>query len=366
MNAKYLCATLILILQLWGISSRYGVDLIKSLTVDDWVDLANLNVTFAVVRLINQDGSIDGTGIRNLRNALEANFTELSGYMYPCVQSSYFARVEGIECLDPADQIDTLVASLEENVAKLENYTTVTWLPTSAPTGSPTVAAQPTYAPTSSPSAIPTIDATPMPSSAPSEPPSETPSASPTTLTANWTVAPTMEPTTAAPTFSPTQSPTLSQHPTSMPTNEPGQNTLVVRRIFLMVEDESPPRYFDPDQAVNQEYFTSLYRRAHENGYQLGVFTTKRYWEELMVQTDGTPLIYERESTPLWIPRYDGVANMDFFVPFGNWTAPYMKQFSGGSSAARRAAYTWRVNENYIDETYYDLDGLNATIVYPI
>ena len=61
-------------------------------------------------------------GIRNLRNALEANFTELSGYMYPCVQSSYFARVEGIECLDPAAQIDTLVASLEENVAKLELY----------------------------------------------------------------------------------------------------------------------------------------------------------------------------------------------------------------------------------------------------
>ena len=121
------------------------------MTVDDWVDLANLNVTFAVVRLINQDGSIDNAGIRNLRNALEANFTELSGYMYPCVQSSYFARVEGIECLDQAAQIDTLVASLEENVAKLENYTTVTWVPTSAPTGSPTIAAQPTYAPTSSP-----------------------------------------------------------------------------------------------------------------------------------------------------------------------------------------------------------------------
>ena len=47
-----------------------------------------------------------------------------------------------------------------------------------------------------------------------------------------------------------------------------------------------------------------------------------------MVQTDGTPLIYDRESTPLWMPRYDGVANMDFFVPFGNWTTAYMKQYS--------------------------------------
>ena len=83
-----------------------------------------------------------------------------------------------------------------------------------------------------------------------------------------------------------------------------------------------------------------------------------------MVQTDGTPLIYDRESTPLWMPRYDGVANMDFFVPFGNWTAPYMKQYSGGSNAARRAQYT--VNENYIDDSFYDLDGLNTTTVYPI
>ena len=80
--------------------SKFGVDLIKPLTTDEWVDLG---AEFAVVRLINQDGSIDNVGVRNLRNAMEANMTELSGYMYPCVQSSYFARVSGITCLDPAE-----------------------------------------------------------------------------------------------------------------------------------------------------------------------------------------------------------------------------------------------------------------------
>ena len=33
------------------------------------------------------------------------------------------------------------------------------------------------------------------------------------------------------------------------------------------------------------------------------------------------------------------------------------------TSAARRKSYTWRVNENYIDETYYDYDGLNSTVI---
>lgn len=289
--------------------------------------------------------------------------TELSGYMYPCVQSSYYARVQGVTCLNPDKQIEVLVAALEENVAKLENYTTLTWVPTSAPTSSPTVVAQPTPDPTSAPSSSPTIVATALPSSAPTVPPSGRPSASPTVLLSNWTVAPTMAPTSAAPTFSPTIAPTYSQHPTSQPTNVPGQETLVVRRIFLMVEDESPPRYFDPDQEVNQAYFKALSYTAHKYGYQLGVFTTKRYWEELMVTVDGVSLDFERESVPLWTPRYDSIANMDFFVPFGNWTYPYMKQYKGGSSAARRKSYTFRVNENYIDEDFYDYDGLNSTVI---
>lgn len=345
---------------LCGSYSKYGVDLIKPLTPEQWADL---NADFAVVRVINEDGTIDGTGIRNLRNALEANMTELSGYMYPCVQSSYYARVQGITCLDPADQIETLVAALEENVAKLENYTALTWVPTSAPTGRPTVLAQPTPDPSSAPSSSPTIDATALPSSAPSVPPTAGPTAGPTVLLSNWTVAPTMAPTTAAPTFSPTVAPTFSQHPTSQPTNVPGQEMLVVRRIFLMVEDESPPRYFDPDQSVNQAYFKALSYTAHKYGYQLGVFTTKRYWEELMVTVDGIKLEFERENVPLWTPRYDSVDSMDFFVPFGNWTYPYIKQYDGGSSAARRKEYTFRINLNYIDDDYYDYDGLNSTII---
>lgn len=357
---RWLLGSIIFSCALLYLESKLGVDLIKPLSVEEWTAL---NADFAVVRVINEDGTIDGTGIRNLRAALEANMTELSGYMYPCVQSSYYARVQGVTCLDPAEQIEALVKALEENVAELENYVTLTWVPTSAPTRSPTHTAQPTSGPTGQPSASPTIDATPLPTSAPTSKPTSRPTSTPTVLLSNWTVAPTMSPTTAAPTFSPTIAPTYSQHPTSQPTNVPGQEVLVVRRIFLMVEDESPPRYFDPDQSVNQDYFKALSYTAHKYGYQLGVFTTKRYWEELMVTVDGVQLEFERESTPLWTPRYDSLPNMDFFVPFGNWTYPYMKQFEGGSSAARRKSYTWRVNENYIDETYYDYDGLNSTVI---
>ena len=108
---RWLLGSIIFSCALLYLESKLGVDLIKPLSVEEWTAL---NADFAVVRVINEDGTIDGTGIRNLRAALEANMTELSGYMYPCVQSSYYARVQGVTCLDPAEQIEALVKALEK------------------------------------------------------------------------------------------------------------------------------------------------------------------------------------------------------------------------------------------------------------
>jgi hypothetical protein len=116
-----------------------------------------------------------------------------------------------------------------------------------------------------------------------------------------------------------------------------------------MVEDESPPRYFDADQTVNQAYFMELASRAYENGIQLGVFTTLRYWSELMVTVAGQTMSFSRDNIPLWMPRFDRQPNMDFFVPFGGWSRVHMKQYWGGSSPARRLDSTWRLNDNYIE-----------------
>ena len=43
-----------------------------------------------------------------------------------------------------------------------------------------------------------------------------------------------------------------------------------------------------------------------------------------------------KKDLPLWMPRYDGLTNNEFFGPFAEWTNVYMKQMTGGSTQARR------------------------------
>jgi hypothetical protein len=234
--------------------------------------------------------------------------------------------------------------------------------PTHAPSMSPTT--NPTGQPTSEPSGQPTSNPT-MPTGQPSSAPTKAPTESPTEMPS---YAPTVRPTLAggathAPTFSPTREPT--QFPTEMPTAAPTEAPSIppplnLKRVYLMVEDESPPRYYDANQLVNQAYFRELFDRAYEYGFQLGVFTTFRYWTELMETNEGETVQFSRENVPLWTPRFDKVANNDFFVPFGGWSTNYMKQYDGGSSPARRQTSTWRINRNYTPWS------MNSTTIDPV
>lgn len=127
-----------------------------------------------------------------------------------------------------------------------------------------------------------------------------------------------------------------------------------------MVEDESPPRYFDADQTVNQAYLMELMDRAYDYGFQLGIFTTLRYWTELMETIHGGTIDFSRDNVPLWTPRFDKTGSMDFFVPFGGWTTAYMKQYDGGSSPARRQTVTWRINKNFV------YANMTSTVINPV
>ena len=320
--------------------SLRGLDLILPLSVQQWADL---NIDFAVVRVQKQTGEIDYTGIKNLRRAQEANITDLAAYMYPCIPSSYYAQVEGIECLSASRQLEALRSAMDDNAVGFEKYESNTWPPTNAPTEMPSFASIPTPAPTEQPTGQPTTRPTGQPSAAPSAPPSGAPTVL-VGLTDKPTVQPTFSPTA---TLAPSSSP--SGVPTSTPTNVIGTVPLNLKRIYLMVEDESPPRYFSADQNVNIAYITELAERAYDNGIQLGVFTTLRYWSELMETNTGQVAEFSRDNVPLWIPRFDKTPSMDFFVPFGGWTKVHMKQYWGGSSPARRLDSTWRLNDNYIE-----------------
>lgn len=342
---------LLWILQLCSVrSGKRGVDLTLPMTVKQWGDL---NVDFAIVRVVKHTGEIDHVGIRNLRNAQAANLTDLAGYMYPCIPSSYFAQVEGIECLSAEGQLEALKDAMQDNLVSLEQYAVNNWPPTNAPTFAPTLVNDPTHAPTFAPTGQPSG----QPTAQPTRQPTAQPSSMPSLATAqNW---PTGQPT-GQPTVAPSTPPPTFPVPTAAPSFVPGTQPLELKRIFLMVEDESPPRYFSADQLVNQAYFRDLALKAYSYGYQLGVFTTLRYWSELMETNSGGTVNFSRENVPLWIPRFDRIESMDFFVPFGGWTKPYMKQYWGGSSPARRLDVTWRLNQNYI------VNALNTTTIDPL
>jgi len=344
---------LLWIIQLCSVQSGYrGVDLTLPMTVQQW---GGLGVDFAIVRVVKHTGEIDKVGIRNLRNAQAANLTDLAGYMYPCIPTSYFAQVEGIECLSAEGQLEALKEAMQDDLVSFEQYAVNNWPPSNAPTFAPSLVNDPTPVPTFAPTGQPSG----QPSAQPTRQPSAQPTAMPSKVGATqWpsgmpTGQPTSRPTkfTPAPTFVP---------PTAQPTHAPGTPPLTLKRIFLMVEDESPPRYFDADQRVNQKYFRDLARKAYSYGYQLGVFTTLRYWSELMETDGGGTAEFSRANVPLWMPRFDRLESMDFFVPFGGWTKPYMKQYWGGSSPARRLDVTWRLNQNYI------VHPLNSTSIDPL
>lgn len=61
-------------------------------------------------------------------------------------------------------------------------------------------------------------------------------------------------------------------------------------------------------------------------------------------------------ALPLWLPRFDDVANFDFFAPIWDWSQLHMKQTSGGSAAQRRIGSD-RIGVNYVDDSV----SINAT-----
>lgn len=306
-----------------------GVDLSRPMVVSDWQSLLSTQtVDFAVVRLVFENGSMDFTGIRSLRAAAQAGITDLSGYIYPCIQSSSYVQSNGIQCLSPLRQVEQLIHELKVNKMKLANYTRESQAPTGRPTASPSeyhLSSHPTGQPTGSPTGQPTDRPTKTPISA------NSPSCAPT----------------PHPTMSPTPKPTSTHHPTSSPTVARSEPRVLIKRLFLMIEDETPSIYFDVSSEVNVKYMMQMAHAAWLNYIDLGVYTTLFDWSNIMIgpETSNTSFPFHRFA--LWLPRYDGIASMDFFAPFGGFTSVFMKRYSGGSQDAERAGTT-RINLNYI------------------
>jgi hypothetical protein len=107
--------------------------------------------------------------------------------------------------------------------------------------------------------------------------------------------------------------------------NDETDGSVVVNRIWLDIEDESPSLYYDADVTKNQAFIASIVAEIEKLKIPVGIYTTKTYWTNIM----GNILGYGKY--PLWYPRYDGVATLDFFAPFADWTEVKIKQTAGDS-----------------------------------
>lgn len=122
-----------------------------------------------------------------------------------------------------------------------------------------------------------------------------------------------------------------------------------VQTLFVNVEDNVPNRYYSNDVSDNRRYLRDLVNAAYQRGIRVGVYTTLRDWNNIMQGAGSDATTSNPFSVlPLWTPRYDQINSFDFFGSFHGWSAPYMKQTTGGSTEHRRIGNK-RVGTDYKD-----------------
>jgi len=78
--------------------------------------------------------------------------------------------------------------------------------------------------------------------------------------------------------------------------------------------------------ANNINFLHGLFNQANAMGIKWGIYTSRSQWGPITGNTAqfGAP--------PLWYAHYDGSPSFSDFAPFGGWTHPSIKQFSGTTS----------------------------------
>lgn len=114
-----------------------------------------------------------------------------------------------------------------------------------------------------------------------------------------------------------------------------------IERIWLDVEiDTSPPPASQVLAAVHQ-----MQAAVEANGFAAGIYTSRSMWATLTNNSK------DFSDLPLWDACYDSEASFDYFIPYGGWTAPLIKQYAGNVTIG-----TTGVDMNYAEE----LDDMSA------
>lgn len=99
----------------------------------------------------------------------------------------------------------------------------------------------------------------------------------------------------------------------------------------------------------NVKFMLELQHEAVRHGVQLGIYTSKNEWLNIMTAPVDGQIRYPVDAAalnhtatnpfndlPLWTPRFDSVNSMDFYAPFGDWARVFMKEVSGSTTALHR------------------------------
>jgi len=118
---------------------------------------------------------------------------------------------------------------------------------------------------------------------------------------------------------------------------------LPVGRIWLDFEDEDASE--NPDQVCT--WIKDCLDVADTIwGYdRVGIYTAAWWWNPY---TGNTTRFADRA---LWVAQYDGLANLDFFVPFGGWQSCVMKQYTNTIDLCG-----YSVDKNYYEEDNDSMD----------
>jgi len=81
------------------------------------------------------------------------------------------------------------------------------------------------------------------------------------------------------------------------------------------------------DQNSNRQFIRDMVHQAQSMSVNVGIYTNPSMWSTIV--GDG---FTEFSNIPLWWANWNGQQNFNGFTPFGGWTAPAIRQYSGDVS----------------------------------
>jgi hypothetical protein len=146
----------------------------------------------------------------------------------------------------------------------------------------------------------------------------------------------------------------------------------ILQTLYINIEDTIPNYFFSFDHYRNMDFLLTYVRYAVEIlGIEIGFYTSVYDWQNVLIDQSsdtGEPIYLAANGSityttnpfgihKLWTPRFDRTNNMNFFVPFANWTSVYIKQINGDSVSQRRVGSS-RICADYMEDT------VNGTDIY--